>query len=497
MDETEPAASPAAPRGIDPISILALLCLAVILLSIIGAAAGWSAINLGTGERVTVTSMLAAENIRHLLAEMPSTFFGFEPLGMVVLIMLGAGFAEKVGLIGAALRAALKNVPVVALTPAIVVIGIVAHIGTDAAYFVVIPFAGYAFAAAGRHPLTGICAAFAGVGGGYGANLLVTPTDVAVYGITEAAARVVDPSVTIDILANYFLLATFAVLVTIIVTLVTDLYLEKRIDRLFSRPMTVDTETIEAHRGLGISLGVILLIVAIGAALGLAPGAPLRMPDGDLRPFYKSFIAIVFLAMLGGGLVFGFLNGRLRRDSDVFALMQQALAETAPFLLLIFFAAHFGAFLGWTHLAEVGAAKAAAGLRDVQVTGVPLILAFSALTAVLNLILPSTSAKWAIMAPTAVPMMMGLGISPEMTAAAYRIGASASELLTPTAMTPIVFVFAQRYARELGFGRFLGLMVPYAAAIFFGGMALLFAWASLDLPLGPSGAHASLAVAER
>lgn len=478
-------------RGIDPLSLLGLLCVLVALVSAVGAASGWSAPNLATGETVRVTSMFAPENIRRLIADMPRTFFGFAPLGMVVLIMMGSGVAERSGLISTALSAALRNVPRHALTPSIVLVGILAHIGTDAAYFVVIPFAGYAFAAAGRHPLAGVVAAFAGVGGGYGANLLVTPTDVVVYTLTENAARVVNPATSIDIFANYFMLAAFAVVVIAIVTLLTDRWMEPRIATRYPMPVQDQSDRPAVDTaGLGWAGIAVLAILAGGLALGLAPGAPLRDPETGLKPFYASFIAIIAFALLAGGLTFAVRRGTVRSDSDAYALMRDALADTAPFLLLVFFAAHFSAFLEWTHLAQFAAAQAAQWLRSIALTGTPLILAFFLLTAVLNLVLPSTSAKWALMAPAAVPMMMSLGISPEMTAAAYRLGASASELVTPTAMMPIVLLFAQRYVPRMGLGTFIALMVPYTVALLAASAGLLVLWAGLDLPLGPTGAHA-------
>lgn len=480
-------------RSIDPLSLLALLCLAVMLISALGAASGWSAPNLATREAVKVTSMFAAENVRRLIADMPKTFFAFPPLGMVVLIMLGAGVAERSGLITTALSAALRNIPGRALTPSIALIGILAHIGTDAAYFVVIPFAGYAFAAAGRHPLAGVVAAFAAVGGGYGANLLVTPTDVVVYTLTENAARSVFPNVSIDIFANYFMLAAFAIAVIGVVTLITDRWMEPRIAGLYPTPAADAGSALKGDAtGLGWAGLAVLAVLIAGLALGLAPGAPLRDPETGLRPFYASFIAIITFALLAGGLVFAICRNTVRTDSDAYALMRDALADTAPFLLLVFFAAHFSAFLEWTHLAQFAAAQAAQWLRTIALTGTPLILVFFLLTAVLNLVLPSTSAKWALMAPAAVPMMMSLGISPEMTAAAYRLGASASELVTPTAMMPIVLLFAQRHVPRLGIGSFIALMIPYTIALLAASAVLLVIWAGLDLPLGPTGAHAAL-----
>lgn len=494
---TAEAAGKTSRFSLDPISILALLCIIVVAISIFGASAGWQAIDLRTGESIRVESLTSDQNIRRFLSQMPQTFFGFPPLGMVVMLLLGAGMAEKVGLIGAALHAALAHVPTRLLTPAIALIGILAHVGSDAAYFIAIPFAGYAFASVGRNPLAGVCAAFAAVGGGYGANLLVTPTDVAVYGLTEAAARIVNPSITINILANYYMLAMFAIVVIALVTVLTDYVIEPRLNREWPAAANADKASVATNqaRGLRSSLLAVALVLAGGAALGLIPGGPLRGDDGGLQPFYRSFVAIVALALVAGAIVFGIANRVIRTDGDAYRFMREALADTAPFLLLVLFAAHFSAFLEWSHLAEVAAANGAIWLRSINLTGGPLILIFCLLTAVLTLVLPSTSAKWALMAPTAVPMMMALGVSPEMTAAAYRFGSSATELVTPTALTPIALLFAQRYAPQMGFGRFIGLMVPYMTGILGASLLLLATWIAFDLPLGPTGARVFLTAA--
>jgi aminobenzoyl-glutamate transport protein len=303
---------------------------------------------------------------------------------------------------------------------------------------------------------------------------------------------VLDPSITIDILANYFLLAAYAGVVVVVVTVLTDHVLEPRLKALSEAdsPTAAKPEAIQ-HRGLALSVLAMAAVIAGGAALGLAPNGPLRDETGALKPFYKSFVAIVAIALFAGALVFGIANGRLKRDADVYDQMRGALADTAPFMLLVFFAAHFAAFLDWSNLAVISAAAGAAWLKTIDLGGPALVIAFCLLTSALNLVLPSTSAKWALMAPAAVPMMMSLGISPEMTAAAYRLGASATELVTPTAMTPIVLLFAQRYAPRMGLGRFMAIMTPYMLGLLTAALALLWFWTAFDLPLGPTGARMS------
>ncbi len=489
---TPPVARPVHPGRYvpDAVTIILGLCVLVVLASVAAAAAGL-AVTLPGGEAVHAQNLLSRENLSRLLVEMPETFSSFAPLGMVLVVMFGAGLAEKVGLFDAALADALHKVPRRALIPCTVVIGICAHVTVDASYFVFIPLAGVAFRAAGRSPFTGICAAFAGVSGGYGANILVTPTDAVLYGLSEAAAKSLDPSIEIDLLANYFLLLAYAVLVTLVVTVVTERYVEPNFrpeDDL--DPGQVDeVDAVTAGRALrraGLAAAVVIGLVCIATVPG---DGLLRGSDGSLAPFYESLIAIICGFFVVTGTVFGIATGRIRNDGDFMELLRAAMRDVAPFLVLVFAAAHFAAFLTWSNLAVISATLGAEFLRESGISGIPLVFGFTVVSSLLNLLMASASGKWALMAPTIVPMLMSAGLSPEMITAAYRIGDSATNIITPTSLLPVVLVYAQRYRPEVGLGAFIRIMFPYAVGMFIAGLALLTGWLWLDLPLGPSGAQ--------
>lgn len=482
----------AAPRhwAPDAVTIIFALCFIVMIVSAIMAAAGVTAVRPGSGELVVAQNLFSAENLRRLFSEMPQTFAHFHPLGMVVVVMLGAGMADKVGLFDAALGKFLRAIPSKALLPGTIAIGICSHVAVDASYFVYIPLAGYAFKAAGRDPFVGICAAFAGVSGGYGANFLVTPTDAIIYGLTENAAQTIDASVSVDLVSNYFIMVAYALVVIAVVTFVTRSVIEPRLARHDVDHAGGEEERREARPGaLAWSGAAMAAVLLASLALALPEGAPLRDEAGGLKPFYDSLVAVIFLMFFIGGIVFGVVDKRIGSDRDVMRLTAEGIYEVAPFFMLAFAAAHFGAFLNWSNLAVILAAKGSAGLNAIDLTGIPLIIVFYIMAALLNILMASASGKWALMAPAVVPMLMSAGLSPELITAAYRIADSATNIITPVSLLPVVLIFAQRYRPEVSLPEFIGIMIPYAAAMFVCGLLLLVAWVLLGVPLGPSGAE--------
>ncbi|MEQ8801447.1 MAG: AbgT family transporter [Haliea sp.] len=474
----------------DAVTIILGLCLLTVLVSVLAEAIGAS-VTLPDGTAVAAESLLSAHNLERILVDMPDTFSSFAPLGMVLVVMLGAGLAEKVGLFDAALSGALHRLPRRALIPMTVVIGICAHVTVDASYFVFIPLAGVAFRAAGRSAFTGVCAAFAGVSGGYGANILVTPTDAVLYGLSEEAARALDPSIQIDLLANYYLLLAYAVIVTFIVTVVTERLVEPRFrpedDEHHEPEFRLEPQL--ARRGLRWSGAAALLVLVLVLVLTVPGGAPLRAESGDLAPFYEALIALITVFFLATGLAYGVATGRLRNDTDLMELLRASMRDVAPFLVLVFFAAHFAAFLRWSNLAVIAATSGADFLRSSNISGIPLVVGFTFISGLLNLLMASASGKWALMAPTIVPMLMSAGLSPELVTAAYRIGDSATNIITPTSLLPVVLIYAQKYRPDIGLGAFIRIMLPYSVAMFVAGLLLLVTWLALGLPLGPSGAE--------
>lgn len=452
--------------------------------------AGAKGIHPGTGETVQAVNLLSPDSIRRLLTEMPETFTGFPPLGTVLVVMIGIGIAERTGLIAAALGGLVRKVPRPFLSTTLVFAGLTSSIASDAGYVILIPLGAAVFAAAGRHPIAGLAAAFAGVSGGYGSNLLITALDPLLAGITETAARMIDPAYEVLATANYFIMAATVPLFTILGALITDRLVEPRLGAWHAAD-PADTPSLETsdveRRGLRRAGWALLAIIAGILALSVPPGAVLRDPaTGSLEPFYESLVAIIALSFAILGLVYGFATGKLTGEKDAVAVAADSMRGMAMYILLAFVAAHFIAFFNWSNLGILTAIGGAEVLKASGLGGVPLMLGMVLVSAFLNLIIGSASAKWAIMATVFVPMFMLAGISPEATQAAYRVGDAVTNIITPTLpYFPLILVAGQRYVPGFSVGSLIAAMLPYSVAFLIGGTTLLLGWIALDWPLGP------------
>ena len=511
----------------DPVVIFLYCILAVIAISVIAAVTGTYALHptqfdaAGNALVIQAESLLSADNLRRLLVEMPRTFTGFHPLGYVLVVMLGAGVAERSGLLGTAMSAAVSNVPKLLLTPAVALVGMLGNLAADAAYVVLIPLAGVIFHAAGRHPVAGIAAAFAGVSGGFSANLLPGQLDALLFGITEAAAETILPTWDANIAGNaYFIIAMTLVFLPII-WYITDRVIEPRMgsyagsglqaggddENEEARTSAVDsevpdnlTEEIEdpgtsaddaERRGLRRAGWAILGVVAIWVFLCIGPGTPLIDESAPIEsrfnPLFQSLVAGFCVIFLAAGWAYGAAAGTVRNHRDLIDMMKGAMADMAYYLVLSFAAAHFVAMFNWSNLGLIFAIHGAAVLESSNMPDTLLMASIILFGAVLNLFIGSASAKWALLAPVLVPMLMLVGISPEMTTAAYRVGDSATNIVTPLMpYLPLVLVFAQRWQKDFGLGSLVATMLPYSMFLLLSGLILTILWVFLGLPLGPA-----------
>ncbi len=481
----------------DPVFIFLALIAALVALSVFAASSGWSAVNPLTGADVRAVSLLSEANVARLLVGMPQTLTGFPPLGLVLTVMLGAAVAERSGLFTALIGNAVRNVSRPWMTPSVFVIGVMSHHASDAAYVVLIPLAAFVYAQAGRHPLVGIAVAYAGISGAFAGNFVPGQFDVLMLGITAPAAQLVDPSWTLNPLANWWFTAAIGVLFTPIAWFVTDRIVEPRLG-----PWRHEGDAAEVLDGpgpltpaqrLGLRrAGLAALVVVAGfALLALWPGfAPLvdQSAAGPARmtPFYKALIAGFLLLFLSAGWAYGSAAGTIGGHRDVVKMMGDGMRSMAPYLVIVFFAAHFVAMFGWSNLGPIIAVKGADFLSGIAVPMGLLLVLLMLVSAFFDLFIGSASAKWAAMAPVVVPLMMMLGVSPDMTTAAYRMGDSIFNIVTPVASNfPLVLVIAQRWARDVGVGSIIALMLPYSIAFGAAGLVLVAAWVTLELPVGP------------
>jgi aminobenzoyl-glutamate transport protein len=475
----------------EPATLFVILSVAVVLLSAAVASTGWSVEHPTTGERVEAVSLLNGDGLRRILTSAVSNFTGFAPLGMVLVTLLGVGVAEGSGLLAAGLRAVALAAPRRLVTPAVVFAGIASNVASDAGYVVFVPLAALVFRAFGRHPLAGIAAAFAGVSGGFSANVLVGSTDVLLASITEPAARIVDEAYRVTPLANYYFNVASTLLLVAVGTWVTDRVVEPRLGRYEGGAAEEDVTRLEPRekRGLLLAFGTTAVLLAVLAWSVVPEGAVLRDPrtGGFLTsPFLAGIVPLILVLFCVPGIVFGVAVGTVRSDSDVTRMMAKSLAGMGSYLVLVFFAAQFIAFFSWTHLGLITAIEGATGLEAIGLTGWPLILAFVAVSGGVNLVIASASAKWALMAPVFVPRFMLLGYTPELTQAAFRVADSATNVVTPMlAYFPLIIALAQRYRKDVGMGTMIALMLPYSMAFLVSWTLLLLAWMGLALPLGP------------
>ena len=503
----------------DPVFIFLWLIAALIVISVLASIFGWSAVHpaeideaTGSPRVISATSLLSAEDIQRLWVDMPETFTHFHPLGYVLVVMLGAGVAERAGLFGTAMRAGVRRAPRSLLTPVVALVAMMGNLAADAAYVVLIPLAGVIFAAAGRHPVAGIAAAFAGVSGGFSANLLPGQLDALLFGITEAAIETVFGDWTANIAGNWYFIAAMTVVFMPVIWYVTDRIIEPRLGRYV--PPSEAEATAAGHpgeevadeaadkplsdserKGLGRAGLAVLFVIALWAFFTVGPGTPLidetASAEARLTPFYQSLVAGFFLLFLLAGWAYGKTTGTIGDHRDLVKMMSEAMGDLAYYLVLAFAAAHFVAMFGWSNLGLIFAVHGADGLRSMALPP-PLLLAMIVLfSASLNLLIGSASAKWALLAPVLVPMLILLGISPEMSTAAYRVGDSATNIITPLMVYfPLILIFCQRWQKDFGIGSLAAMMLPYSMGLLAAGLALVIAWVALDVPLGPgAGVH--------
>ncbi|MDM7924166.1 MAG: AbgT family transporter [Pyrinomonadaceae bacterium] len=478
-----------------PATLFVILAVLVVVISAITAGMGVSVTHPGTGKEVKAVSLLTIEGLHRILTSLVTNFTGFAPLGTVLVALLGISVAEASGFISAILRLVVIKAPAKLLTLVVVFAGVVSHIASDVGYVVVIPLGAVIFYSVGRNPLVGLAAAFAGVSGGFSANLLLGPTDTLLAGITQEAARIYDPSVIVTPAANYYFMATSAFLVAIAGTLVTEKIIAPRLGKYEPKegadlPSNEMTELQpNEKRGL-LFAGIAILLFAGVIIAGLVPeGGFLRDPKtGSVltSPFLSGIVAVIFFGGVITGLSYAFGAKTMKNDSDVMTAMEGGMKTLAAYLVLAFFAAQFVAFFNWTNLGVITAVEGADLLKSLNITGVPLIVSMVIVTVILDLFVGSASAKWAVMAPVFVPMLMILGYSPEITQAAYRIGDSVANIITPLmSYFPLIVVFARKYDPSAGIGTIMAMMMPYSVVFFLAWTLLLVVWYLFGLPLGP------------
>ncbi len=479
-----------------PVTLFAILMGLILILSWIFGSLGVSVKHPapeapGVDEHIKAVNLLDAEGIRMIMTNMVDVFAEFPPLGLVLAVMIGIGVAERSGLITVALRIFVDKVPNSLITFSVVIAGMFSSIAVDAGYVVLIPLGATIFMSMGRHPLAGLAAAFAGVSGGFGANFIPTAIDPLIASFTQPAAQIIDPEYTVNPLSNYYLMAASVPLIGLAGTWVTEKLIVPRLGKYEGDGGEVDQkEEISPTERKGLRWAIVSVVIFLGLiALAIIPSdAIFRDADGSLTPFYNSIVPLMLILFFIAGLVYGLVTKSIKGDKDVAKMTADSMSTMGGYIVLAFVAAQFVAYFNWSNLGLIVAVSGASGLQNIGFTGIPLLVAFILVSSLINLLIGSASAKWAIMAPIFVPMLMLMGFSPETTQAAYRIGDSYSNILTPLLpYFPLIITFAQKYDKSIGLGTIISTMLPYAILFAAVRIPMLVVWILLDLPLGIEG----------
>ncbi len=477
-----------------PASLFAGLALLVVLLSGLFKALGAGAVHPGTGELIEPVSLLTLHGLHRILTEMVTNLTSFAPLGTVLVSMMGIGIAERTGLIGAALRLLVLSAPRGLLTFLIVLAGILSNTASEVGYVLLVPLGAIIFQTMGRHPLAGLAAAFAGVSGGYSANLLLGTIDPLLAGLSEEAARIIDPAYLVNPACNWYFMIVSTFFIAAAGTWVTERIVVPRLGAYTGEGAGEPLARLTADEKRGLRFAAVAgLVFAAFLAAGTVPaGGYLRDPaTGDLlrSPFTSGIVAFIFLGAALLGVAYGLGARTIRSDGDAVAGMGKSMETLGVYIVLCFFAAQFVAYFKWTNLGLIVAVKGAGALQSAGLGDIPLMLSFVALSALMNLVMGSASAKWAIMAPVFVPMFMLLGYSPELVQATYRVGDSVTNVISPLmSYFPLIVAFMKKYEDRAGIGTVVATMLPYSVAFFLVWTALLVGWLLLGLPLGPGAA---------
>jgi aminobenzoyl-glutamate transport protein len=478
----------------DPAVLFLIAMLLVWVFSALLAPLQFSEIDPRSGEPIRVVNLLTGTAIATFLATMVNVFVNFAPLGVVLVAMLGVGVAESVGFLNAGLKWMLNLTPRALLTPTLILVACLSHTATDAGYVLVIPLGGVIFYTAGRHPLAGIAAAFAGVSGGFSANFIPSGIDPLLQGFTQSGAQLIDPERLVNPLSNWFFMSASTVLVVALGWFLTDRVVEPRLAGTAVDGDTADMPKLEPltpaeRRGLAVGGGMMLLLIALLVAAAYPAASPLRSPEGELTvftaPIMRAIVPLIFLLFLLPAIAYGYAAGTVKGHRDIIAGMTKAMSLMGYYIVMAFFAALFTSEFGRSNLGALVALKGATFLQTMAFPGQITIVGIIFVTAAVNLLIGSASAKWALLAPIFVPMLMQVGLSPELTQAAYRVGDSTTNIITPLMpYFPLVVVFCQRYVRGAGIGTVASMMLPYSVVFIVLWTLFLLGYWALGLPLG-------------
>ena len=476
-----------------PATLFLMMAAIVALLSWWASAVGLEATHPATGEVIAVRNLLNADGIRWVYTNVEANFVNFPPLGLVLVIMIGIGVAEGSGLFTVLVRQLVLGAPPKLITAAIITAGIFSHLASEVGYVILIPLGAMIFHALGRHPMAGFAAAFAGVSAGFGSNFLIGSVDPILAGLSTSAAQIIDSSMNINPMVNYYFMVASAIMVILVGTWITEKIVEPRLGKYTGNEEALEIEQITPLEKKGLRWAGIgtLIFIALMAWTIIPENGLFRDPEtgGILQsPFFSGIIVGLLLLFFVPGIIYGIIVNTIKNDKDVIRHITNSMKGMSGYIVLVFFAAQFIYWFNYSNLGLVLAIDGAQFLGSIGFTGIPLILTFLLLCAFLNMFMGSASAKWAIMAPVFIPMFMILGYHPGFTQAAFRIGDSVTNVITPMmSYFALIVTYAQNYDEKNGIGTIISLMIPYTVVFMLVWAVMMTIWMLLGIPVGVDG----------
>ena len=475
----------------DPVVIFISLCLIILFASFVTGKMGVSAKNPADGKVIEAVNLLTPEGIAKIISEAVNNFATFPPLGLVLVVMIGVGVAEKTGYFETLMKYTIEKTPRKIIVPMIILVGILGNAAGDAAPIVLPPIAAMVFIKLGYHPVAGLVMAYASALGGYSASLMIGMSDALIVSFTEPAAKLVDDSVPVNAVMNYYFLCVSTVVLLIVAWFVTVKITIPRFGAYKSDVHTAAEDVTPTERKAMIYANIALLIAMVIVTLLAVPenGLLRNAKTGSLiqdSPLMNGIVPIITVLFFVPGLVYGFVAGTMRSTKKFAEMLGDAMSTMGPFIVIVFFAAQMLAYFKWSNLGTIIAIKGAEALQGQN--GVILILGVLALSSFINMLIGSASAKWAIMAPILVPMLMLLGFHPAFTQVIYRVGDSITNPITPMMpYLPLLLSYAQRYVKDIGLGTLIAALMPFSVAFGIFWTILLIVWYLTGLPVGPGG----------
>jgi len=476
----------------DPFFLFLLLAILVLVLSYIGDSLTWSAVHPGTNESIQVINLIEKHNFYHIFSESVSNFINFPPLGIVLVMVIGIGVADKSGFFKSLINATAQMVNPRLIAVLFIFISVNGSVMADSGVVLLPPLGALVFSGLGYHPITGLAAGFVGVCGGFSANIGITALDPLLASLTEPAARMIISDYNVFPTANYYFMAASVFVITLVIYLVSVKIIEPRVKTIKIKPFSVynnnETKQLTHHekRGLmyafsAIVIFFILILIAVLPEQGL-----LRNENGDIMPFFKSIIFLLMAGFFMSGTVYGIAAGTITNSKDIISMSTNAMNTMGSYIVLAFAIAQFTAYFSKSNLGLVTAINGAEFLKNAGLTGVLLVIGFLIFSMIINIFIASASAKWAILSVVFVPMFLLLGIPPEITQAVYRVGDSVTNFITPMfPYFPIIIVFAKEISEDISFGKLVSLLIPYSLILSLVWGIFLILWIYLGIPVGP------------